>query len=99
MKNMDFDKLVQEHLKTLIPDENRNYNQGFDLGFLAGAKWAKDLLSSKLKEDHISPEDRRMIYEMAWKIKIAYLKCGFENTIDECYETAKRLYLLIKQES
>jgi hypothetical protein len=99
MENMDFDKLVEDHLSKKYPHPISDNDVYFENGFRAGANWAKDLLSSQVKEDHISPEDRRMIYDMSVKIMIAYVKCGFKTTTKEAYETAKRLYLLIKQES
>jgi hypothetical protein len=87
MKNMDFDKLVEDHLKNL------GETIDFDTAFEIGAKWAKDLLSSHIKEDHISPEDRKMIYEMAGKLLIAYIGAGKEISFCECLDRAKYAYL------
>jgi hypothetical protein len=92
MKNMDFDKLVEDYLKNL------GETIDFDTAFEIGAKWAKDLLSSHVKDDYISPEDRKMIYEMAGRLILNHRDFGLEYIIKECYETAKRLYLLTKQE-
>jgi len=101
MKNMDFDKLVEDHLSKKYPHPISDNDVYFENGFRAGAKWAKDLLSSKLKEDHISPEDRRMIYDFVGKLLIESSKKRLitEEEAESCITSAFTLYNIINEKS
>jgi azurin len=87
MKNMDFDKILEDHINDI------GGTLDFDTAFESGANWAKDLLSSQVKDDYISPEDRRMIYDNAVKLLIAYIGAGKEISLCECLDRAKYAYL------
>jgi hypothetical protein len=90
---MDFDKLVEDHLSKKYPHPISDNDVYFENGFRAGANWAKDLLSSQVKDDYISPEDRRMIYDNAVKLLIAYIGAGKEISFCKCLDKAKYAYL------